>query len=64
MEVLTKNKKICKCYHVYENDIKVFVRDNNSVDFNLLQENTFCCKGCGTCKEEINEYLNKLSTLI
>lgn len=64
MNAVKENRKICKCYHVHENDIKKVVREHNSVDFEVLQENTFCCKGCGTCKEEINEYLNKLSSQI
>ena len=61
MNNTAENKKICKCYHVYEDDIRKFVKEKNSVDFKLLQEYTFCCKGCGTCEPEIIEYLNKLT---
>jgi NAD(P)H-nitrite reductase large subunit len=59
----SENKKICKCNHVYEEDIKEFVEETNSFKFDKLQEQTFCSTGCGLCKPEIIEYLNTLKGL-
>ncbi|MEM9686077.1 MAG: (2Fe-2S)-binding protein [Bacteroidota bacterium] len=59
-QLVSRGQKICKCYHVYEEDIRNAIKESNSFSFEEVQKLTFCSKGCGTCEEEVRAYINEV----
>lgn len=53
-----KDRIVCKCLDVTENDIKMEVLEGVK-DFETLQERTKVGTGCGKCINEVKELLNK-----
>lgn len=57
-QLISRGKKICKCYHVYEEDIRNAIKQSNSFSFEEVQKLTFCSRGCGTCEAEVRAYID------